>query len=222
MRHMRHFAGQIGRPMYMPRNEAHGIHRKEKSSLKQPPRLHGMQNMDKARGMQRWAGMHRQAQIRLRFQAELAYLLAQQFIDGAESMEELLTPVDAGEDAETYYIPAMLEAGGTTAGLRAGMILYPAGVRAHRLYLKTKTGKEAGYLSFRDDRLYHIVIPLLEQKRAQVKIEVSRKQDRKNTNGKSKYKNIDFWMRIPRETTGTFPESIGLKIENLLKQYESR
>ena len=166
--------------------------------------------------------MLRQAQIRLRFQAELAYLLAQQFIDGAESMEELLTPVDAGKDAETYYIPAMLEAGGTTVGLRIGMILYPAGVRAHRLYLKTRTGKEAGYLSFRDDRLYHIVIPLLEQKRAQVKIEVSRKQDRKNTSGKSKYKNIDFWMRIPRETTGTFPESIDLKIENLLKQYESR
>ena len=63
---------------------------------------------------------------------------------------------------------------------------------------------------------------LLEQKRAQVKIEVSRKQDRKNTSGKSKYKNIDFWMRIPRETTGTFPESIDLKIENLLKQYKSR
>ncbi len=167
-------------------------------------------------------GMSRQAPIRLRFQAELAYLLAQQFIDGADSMEELLTPVETGEKAETYYIPAMLEAGGTTVGLRTGMILYPAGVRAHRLYLKTKTGKEAGYLSFRDDRLYHIVIPLLEQKRAQVKIEVSRKQDRKNTSGKSKYKNIDFWMRIPRETTGTFPESIDLKIENLLKQYEGR
>lgn len=165
-------------------------------------------------------GMSRQAAIRLRFQAELAYLLAQQFIDGAESMEELLTPVETGKEAETYYIPAMLEAGGTTAGLRVGMVLYPAGVRAHRLYLKTKMGKEAGYLSFRDDRLYHIVIPLLEQKRAQVKIEVSRKQDRKNTSGKSKYKNIDFWMRIPRETTGTFPESIGLKIEKLLKQYK--
>lgn len=222
MRHMRRFGRQTGRQMHMPRNEAHGIHRKEKSIPKQPPRLHGMQNMDKAKGMQRWGGMHRQAQIRLRFQAELAYLLAQQFIDGAESMEELLTPVDAGKDAETYYIPAMLEAGGTTVGLRTGMMLYPAGVRAHRLYLKTRTGKEAGYLSFRDDRLYHIVIPLLEQKRAQVKIEVSRKQDRKNTSGKSKYKNIDFWMRIPRETTGTFPESIDLKIENLLKQYESR
>ena len=137
-------------------------------------------------------GMSRQAAIRLRFQAELAYLLAQQFIDGAESMEELLTPVETGKEAETYYIPAMLEAGGTTVGLRTGMVLYPAGVRAHRLYLKTKMGKEAGYLSFRDDRLYHIVIPLLEQKRAQVKIEVSRKQDRKNTTGRSKYKNIDF------------------------------
>ena len=45
----------------------------------------------------------------------------------------------------------------------------------------TRSGKEAGYISFKDDRLYYVLIPILEQKRAMVKIEVSSKQDRHNT-----------------------------------------
>ena len=159
-----------------------------------------------------------QSAVRLRVQAELAYLLAQQFIDGAGTLEELLTPTDSTEETDTFYIPAMLEMNGSAA-VRSRMVLYPAGIRAHRLYLRTKGGKDAGYLSFRDDRLYHIVIPLLEQRRAQVKIEVSAKQDRKNTSGIHKYKNLDFWLRVAKENIGTFPESIGLRIEQLLEKY---
>lgn len=166
------------------------------------------------------SGQSRQAEIRIRFQAELAYLLAQQFIDGVGSMEEMLTPIVSEDNADIYYIPAMLELTGISVGIRSGMKLYPAGLRQHRLYLQNKTGNAVGYLSLRDDRLYYIVIPLLEQRRAQVKLEVSQKQDRKNTSGKNKYKNMDLWLRIPRDTTGTFPESIELKIENLLKQYK--
>ena len=60
----------------------------------------------------------------------------------------------------------------------------------------TRSGKEAGYISFKDDRLYYVLIPILEQKRAMVKIEVSSKQDRHNTMGEKKYKNIDLWVKI--------------------------
>lgn len=168
----------------------------------------------------RECGEQKQQAVRLRFQAELAYLLAQQFVDAGGVLEKLLTPVETKNTADIYYIPAMIETGAYTAGLRAGMTLYPEGVRHHRLYLQTRSGREAGYLSLRDDRLYHIVIPLLEQRRVQVKIEVSVKQDRKNTRGRNKYKNIDFWLRIPKETAGTFPESIGLQIQGLLDKYK--
>lgn len=166
-------------------------------------------------------GEEKQQTVRLRFQAELAYLLAQQFIDAGGVLEKLLTPVETKNTADIYYIPAMLETGEYAAGLRAGMTLCPEGVRQHRLYLQTRSGREAGYLSLRDDRLYHIVIPLLEQRRVQVKIEVSVKQDRKNTRGRNKYKNIDFWLRIPKEAAGTFPESIGLQIQGLLDKYKA-
>lgn len=36
----------------------------------------------------------------------------------------------------------------------------------------TRSGKEAGYISFKDDRLYYVLIPILEQKRAMVKISI--------------------------------------------------
>lgn len=166
-------------------------------------------------------GKGESSSLRLRIQAELAYLLAQQFIDGAGTLEKLLTPTDSNEEADTFYIPAMLEMNSSVT-IRSGMVLYPAGIRAHRLYLRTKSGKDAGYLSFRDDRLYYIVIPLLEQRRAQVKIEVSMKQDRKNTRGNRWYKNLDFWLRVLKKTGTAFPESIGLQIQELLRKYRER
>lgn len=156
---------------------------------------------------------------RLETQAELTYLLSQQFIDATATLQTLLTPIsDADSTFSIYYIASMLELS-LAASVRAGMTLYPAYLKKHRLFLKTKAEKEAGYVSFKDDRLYYIIIPLLEQKRAQVKINVSKKQDRLNTHGKNKYKNLDFWIKIPKNHTGTFPENINLQIEELLEHY---
>lgn len=103
--------------------------------------------------------------------------------------------------------------------LRSGMTLYPSCIRDHRLFLTTKSGKNAGYVSFRDDRLYYIIIPLFEQKRAQVKIEISATQDRKRNLPAGTYKNLDFLIKIPHDNAGTFPENINLQIEGLLAEY---
>ncbi|MBP8799753.1 MAG: hypothetical protein KBG97_08130, partial [Lachnospiraceae bacterium] len=68
----------------------------------------------------------------------------------------------------------------------------------------------------------YILVPLLEQKRAMVKIQVAAKQDRANMRGRKRYKNLDFWIKVPKKYAGTFPESIGLQIENLLLSYEKK
>lgn len=155
---------------------------------------------------------------KLAIQAELTYLLAQQFIDASETLKVLVTPESSGH-ADIFFIPSMLELLPAAPKLFTGMTLYPVSIRRHRLFLKTRSGQEAGYLSFRDDRLYYIVIPLLEQKRAQVKIEISQKQDRSGIRSTDKYKNLDFWLKIPEDSAGTFPESINLQIDALLKRY---
>ena len=82
-----------------------------------------------------------------------------------------------------------------------------------------RAGNAAGYISFRDDRLYYIIIPLLEQKRAQVKVQIATRQDKNNTRHNVKYKNLDFWIKISDNNSGTFPESINMQIEEILTKY---
>lgn len=150
--------------------------------------------------------------------AQLAYLLAQQYIDATYTLNELITPVKQN-NAQIFYIDSMLEMPANAPFLRAGMTLYPQSLKNHRLYLKTKSGNAAGYISFRDDRLYYIIIPLLEQKRAQVKVQIAARQDKNNTRHNVKYKNLDFWIRISDNNSGTFPESINMQIEEILTKY---
>ena len=151
-------------------------------------------------------------------QAELTYLLTQQFIDASETLKLLIKP-SSGKDADIYRIPAMLELSLSAPKLTAGATLYPASITRHRLFLKSAAGQNIGYLSFHDDRLYYIVVPLLEQRRAQVKIRVSEKQDRKKARNSSRYRHLDFWLKVPHTATGTFPENISLQIKNLLNDY---
>ncbi len=153
-------------------------------------------------------------------QAELAYLIAQQFIAATDTLGKILTSLES-DDSEIFYVESMLEVMQGAPFIKAGMTLYPSGIRRHRLYLMTKSGQEAGYVSFRDDRLYYILIPILEQKRALVKIEVSRKQDRLNTRQPNKYKNLDLWIKMKDNDDNKFPENINMQIEELLKKYRS-
>lgn len=151
-------------------------------------------------------------------QAELTYLLTQQFIDASETLKLLIKP-SVGKDADIYRIPAMLELSLSAPELTAGSTIYPASITRHRLFLKSAAGQNVGYLSFHDDRLYYIVIPLLEQRRAQVKICVSEKQESKKVRNSSSYRHLDFWLKVPHTATGTFPENISLQIKNLLDDY---
>ena len=155
------------------------------------------------------------SEYKIIYQAELAYLLAQQFTATSDTLGNILTSID--DAANVFYVGAMLEMLPESGFIKAGMKLFPAGIKKHRLYLMTRSGKEAGYISFKDDRLYYVLIPILEQKRAMVKIEVSSKQDRHNTMGEKKYKNIDLWVKIGNDAT--FPENINMRIEDLLNRY---
>lgn len=152
----------------------------------------------------------------VQIQAELIYLLAQQFLQGVESLKKLTVP----EQQDIYYIPAMVELSDKAPYLRAGMLLYPAQISRHRLYLKTKNGEMAGYLSFKDDRMYYIIIPLLENKKAQVKIKLSENQRRAYT--QSGYKNLDFWVKILQKSTEDREEERNRKILELIQIYEGQ
>lgn len=158
---------------------------------------------------------------RQRFQTELTYLLAQQFIDSTVLLQELASEENAAEDgSRVFSVSAMLELSGGAALVRAGETLYPSGIREHRLYIKGRTGQELGYLSFLDDRLYYVIIPLFEQKRVQVRIQAAKKRTAKRKGSAGRYENLHLWIKLIHADTGRMPESLNLKIAELLKEYE--
>ena len=149
--------------------------------------------------------------IKQKYLADITYLLTGQFIDSSLTLNEL-----ALVEADSYKVNAMveLEPGATTP--KPGSMLYPAGVSNHRLFLRNKVGEIIGYLSFKDDRLYYVVIPLFEQKKAQVKMVVA--DDIQKTRRGNKYVDLDLWIRIlPTETSAV--ESTNNQIQALLDKY---
>ncbi len=154
---------------------------------------------------------------------KLTYLLAQQFIDAAGTLEQLVQTRRNKEDTETFYcIPSRLEGTGGTAEIEPGEILLPSRTEHHRLYVKNKGGDEVGYLSFPDDRMYYLVVPLFEQRRVQVKIIADQKREesqvgRFRKRGSNQIR-IRLWLRF-KDTAGGCPENLSAEIHGLLEEY---
>ncbi|MDE6607592.1 MAG: J domain-containing protein [Lachnospiraceae bacterium] len=159
--------------------------------------------------------------IRHQFQTELTYLLAQQFIAGTALLKELAKEEKSDQNGHRIFLlSSMLESSDKTDALKPGEALYPSRLKKHRLYLKYKTGKEAGYLSFSDDRLYYVVIPLFEQRAVRIKIQAAEKQPQKQRKTTAAYQNLDLWIKIRDNDITRMPENLNLQIEQLLEKYK--
>lgn len=152
-------------------------------------------------------------QIRQTYLTSLTYLLASQYIDSDKTLTEL-----ASKDSDSFYIDAMVELDSQVSQPQVGSNLYPAGISNHRLYLRNTSGALVGYLSFKDDRLYYVVIPMFEQKIAQVKIVVTENSLKSKT--RRRYSDVDLWIRIDKSKSVSALESTTLQIKDLLKQFE--
>ena len=151
------------------------------------------------------------AVIKQKYLADITYLLTGQFIDSSLTLNEL-----AVMDTSAYKIDAMVELETNTPVPKPGTALYPAGISKHRLYLRNKGGEIVGYLSFKDDRLYYVIIPLFEQKKAQVKMVVS--DTPKSTRYGKKYADIDLWVKIIEDQNLAI-DNTNRKIDELLEKY---
>lgn len=151
----------------------------------------------------------------LRIHASLAYLLAQQFIDSTVLLKELSAGTAKDEEgAEIYSFSGMLEASSGSHLISPGTLLYPSCVRNHRLYLKDRSHRISGYLSFPDDRLYYVLVPLFEQRRVLVKIRCIQ--------AGPKSPRLQLLLKIRQDPTAMqFPENLNLQIEKLLEKYRS-
>lgn len=159
--------------------------------------------------------------IRQRIQAALTYLLTQQFIDGTTLLQELAKEDAADEEGnKVFYVASMLELTGSRVRLEAGDVLFPSELRQHKLFLKNQAGREIGYLSFHDDRLYYIIVPLFEQKRVKIKIQVAEKQGKRKGNTTAGYRNLHLWIKLLDADRNRMPENLNLQIQELLEVYK--
>ena len=152
----------------------------------------------------------------IKIQPELAYLLSQQFVPSENILSRY--EVEKNKKARTYYIPAMLETEGRRCLAPVGTVLIPKSVRSHRLYLANEAGRELGYISFEDDRLYYAVVPLFEQRSVQVKIRVAGSVLGNNNIRQIKVKSLDLWMRMEERDEMQVSISISERIKKLLEE----
>lgn len=156
---------------------------------------------------------------------KLTYLLTQQFIDARETLGQLVQSKENADHTETIFqIPAMLEREHFYPEIEAGETLYPAKVRDHRLFVKNEAGDILGYLSFADDRMYYLVIPLFEQRRVQVKLKaIDGEPDEdiwrtRRRRGNQQVK-LNLWLKFKEaQNSGTLEDSNG-QIKWLLDEY---
>lgn len=156
--------------------------------------------------------IYKREQLRIQTLAALVYLLAQQFLDSTALLKELGQEQKAdAEGNRIFLVPAMLE---LTGNIRAaeGEVISPKRLTKHRLYVKNSQGEELGYLSFRDDCMYYVIIPLMEQRRVKVRMKAAEGK-------KTACQKLDFYVKLLEKDTAGMPESLNLQIEQLLNDY---
>ena len=147
-------------------------------------------------------------------QAEISYLLAQQFVDTRMVLDNSSLVGRVGE--ETYLIDAMVEDVDGVTRFKEGEFLVPGKVIKHRLYLNNANGKEVGYLSFRDDRMYYGIVPLFERRAVQLKVQINDAVV-KLQRGK-RYIEVSLMMRMLPEDKNQMIENINGKIISILNK----
>lgn len=155
----------------------------------------------------------RDRSLDISLQGEIAYLLAQQYVDTKMILSMTENMGTDSDELPMFKIKGMLERTSYTIKPNPGEVLFPAGIKNHKLYVKNKEGV-IGYVSFKDDRLYYGIIPLFERKAVQVKMNLKEIKPSKRRN--SDFYDIEMVIKLLKEDKTNMIDSVNLKIENLL------
>lgn len=125
-------------------------------------------------------------QTDVRAQSRLFQYLAEQFIDPLKALKQIAKPAEKDqEQREIYRFKAHLKMSGRRI-LKEGMFLYPKAFKENKILVQDENKIEYGHVSFEDDRLYFIILPLLKAKMGKVRMEYQK--------GK-----VDFYFRLEKD-----------------------
>ena len=142
---------------------------------------------------------------------KLFFLLGMQFIEPAVCLKQLYDAAADKKGRAVYSFHAMIRHKQRTSKswLKAGERLYPKCFRGNRIIVQDARAEELGELSFDENELYFLVIPILKQKMGSCRMTVTGLPSAGR----------DFWMvrfelRIEREDGGS--ADVASKIRQLL------
>ncbi|MGN0319214.1 MAG: DnaJ domain-containing protein [Lachnospira sp.] len=160
--------------------------------------------------------------IRRQYLAELSYLLSQQYLEQS-ALGRLIKAVECDtEGRQLFSVPAMLELNSSVLSkfaLKPGTSLYLSRVKLHKIYLKDEKERELGYVTFPDDRMYYLIIPLLEQRRVKIRVVITEKSSAGNRKLFVDFYNLNMWIRIENTHMTAIWEGINVSIDKLLEAY---
>lgn len=166
-------------------------------------------------------------EYRFACQAKLFHLLAGQFIMPVFCMKKLAVVHETDEQGRTIYkfrgFLGTKERGSSQRAmslLKKGELLRVVSLKDNRIMVSDNEGTLLGHLSLAEDLWYYIVIPVLKQRLAWVKMEVA---DVEAERGRHPYQvkvKVDLYLRMETMEDVEADTDTNQEIQAVLKEYE--
>ena len=164
---------------------------------------------------------------RFTVQSKLFYHLSAQFADPVMILEKIAKPEKTDETGRAiYHFHTSLGADATQStyrqltALQSGDAVYPLAFRENKIIVCRQKQYPLGHLSFEDDRLYFSLIPLLQEKLAQVQMKVKKVQVFRKSHPYKVKVDIDLYFRTEKHWKEYKGRDRNLEIAEILQQYE--
>lgn len=164
---------------------------------------------------------------RFQIQSKLFYHLSAQFTDPVQILGRIAKPERTDESGrQIYHFHTSLGADATQpayrrlTALQPGDAIYPLAFQENRILVCREKQYPLGHLFFEDDRLYFCVIPLLQEKLAQVQMKVRKVQVLRKAHPYKARVDIDLYFRTEKEIATYQGRDRNFEIAEILNDYE--
>lgn len=161
------------------------------------------------------------------YQMRIFNSLASQYIRPVSCLRKLAQPYQVDKDGnQIYQFRALLGTRESSpvfqamAALREGELLHPSNLQNNRIMVKDAEGTVLGHLSLEDDQLYYIIIPILREHKAQIKIQVRETHIDWNHRPYQAKIYVNLYLRVKCDVTEIEGKNQNLVLAEILQQYE--
>ncbi len=172
------------------------------------------------------AGVRNAEAERFQIQSKLFYHLSAQFTDPVQILKRIAKPERTDESGrQIYHFHTSLGADAAQTAyrrltaLQPGDVIYPLTFQENRILVCREKQYPLGHLFFEDDRLYFCVIPLLQEKLAQVQMKVRKVQILRKTHPYKAKVDIDLYFRTENGIAEYKMRDRNLEIAEILNDY---